>query len=366
MTTIPFSRSVASHPKAGKYWSKSNVDENDNYIDPQNILKTSTDLYNFDCVKCKHTFEAKPCNVTHNTQPSWCQYCISHILCNKDDCIFCFNKSFLSSEYSKYIHPDCTVNPRNVFSGGDIVVTFICPKQDCKHIFEKNLRDVKHGYFCPYCPKSGKKKLCDDINCMICFKKSFASHEKSQFWSKKNNIDPRKVNIGSSTHKYWFDCPSCENEFEMSPCHISSNNKWCPYCKNKTELKMYTELQKYYPNIQTQFSADWCKNIRNICLPFDFLIEEYKIIIELDGDQHFIQVGSWSPPEVQRNRDLFKMKCANDNGYSIIRIYQRDVLNDKIEWVQILQESIQEIISKNIIENHFIAFDENKYKDFIF
>lgn len=38
-------------------------------------------------------------------------------------------------------------------------------------------------------------------------------------------------------------------------------------------------------NIIPQKMFDWCKNIR--CLPFDFCIEDLKLIIELDDRQHF-------------------------------------------------------------------------------
>ncbi len=280
--------SFALHPKA-KYWSKDNIDKDGNFISPESIPKSSKTLYKFDCIECKHTFEGKPRNITHNTKGTWC----------------------------------------------------------------------------PYCPKSGRKQLCKDEKCNICFEKTFASHPQSKYWSNKNKVNPREVPIGRSQVKYWFDCPECNNDFQMSPCHISVNNKWCPNCKNKTELKLHKALKEVYPNVETQFYAQWCKNYRNLPLPFDFLLEEYKIIIELDGDQHFIQVGKWLSPEEQQIRDLYKMKCANKNGYSIIRISQNDVFNDRIEWLDIIKESIHEIINKKEVHNYFISYKEDKYDNYI-
>ena len=55
------------------------------------------------------------------------------------------------------------------------------------------------------------------------------------------------------------------------------------------------------------------------------------------------------------------MKCANNNGFSIIRILQEDVFNDTYNWLDMLNDSIQTIISKNSIENHFISYNEDKY-----
>lgn len=358
--------SIDSHPKS-QYWSKENIDENGNFIDPKNVLKNSKDLYKFDCFKCNHTFEAKPYNITHTSRPSWCQYCCDppHLLCKNNNCEDCYKKSFASCILSMSLHPDCKIEPRNVFKGGDVICTFICPNGECNHTFDKSLREVNHGYFCPYCPKSGRKKLCEDKKCKICLKKTFASHPKAIFWSSKNKVQPNEVSIGRSQEKYWFDCPECNNDFEMSPCHISSNNHWCPYCKNKTELKLFNELKKHYENIETQFYTQWCKNYRNLPLPFDFVLEEYKIIIELDGDQHFVQISKWSPPEEQQARDLYKMKCANDNGYSIIRISQNDVFNDRIEWLDIIKESIQEIVQRKEVHNYFISYNEDKYDNYI-
>ena len=41
---------------------------------------------------------------------------------------------------------------------------------------------------------SSSRKLCNSEGCKNCFKKSFASHEKSKFWSNKNgNIKPINV-----------------------------------------------------------------------------------------------------------------------------------------------------------------------------
>jgi very-short-patch-repair endonuclease len=61
------------------------------------------------------------------------------------------------------------------------------------------------------------------------------------------------------------------------------------------------------------------------------MIEEHKKIIELDGPQHFTQVANWRAPELQQQQDLFKTKCANENGYSVIRVLQTDVANDLLD-----------------------------------
>jgi len=120
-------------------------------------------------------------------------------------------------------------------------------------------------------------------------------------------------------------------------------------------------MKSLYPSLQTQFKQEWCKKILH--LPFDFCIPEHKIIIELDGVQHFQQVRNWSSPQEQFENDKYKEECANENGYSIIRLLQEDVFNDSYDWVKELCNAIEEIkVSDDIINTYLCKNDE--YKEF--
>ena len=68
----------------------------------------------------------------------------------------------------------------------------------------------------------------------------------------------------------------------------------------------------------------------------------------MDGEQHFRQVRNWLPPEEMHKRDLYKMNCANNNNYSIIRIYQPDVYSNKYDWVNELVNSSQKEVRANL------------------
>lgn len=93
------------------------------------------------------------------------------------------------------------------------------------------------------------------------------------------------------------------------------------------------------------------------------MIEEGKVIIELDRKQHFEQIGNWLSPEKTRKNDIFKMKCANENGFSIIRILQKDVFKNKYDWLTELCENIKKIINENKVQNIYMC-KNNEYKDF--
>ena len=132
---------------------------------------------------------------------------------------------------------------------------------------------------------------------------------------------------------------------------MTNFSTWCPHCVNKTE-KMFKEWfeTKYEYKLQSQKRFKWCKNPEtNRILPFDFCIPDLKLIIEIDGDQHFTQVSNWKPPELQQERDVFKMNLALDNGYTIIRIYQPDIYLNRDNWDKETEESIKKYDVPEII-----------------
>jgi hypothetical protein len=54
------------------------------------------------------------------------------------------------------------------------------------------------------------------------------------------------------------------------------------------------------------------------------------------------------------------MKCANENNFSIIRILQNDVYNNKNDWFNILCKNIEKIIKEGIIQNIYMSHN-NEY-----
>lgn len=126
----------------------------------------------------------------------------------------------------------------------------------------------------------------------------------------------------------------------MKLCHVSEGH-WCSLCKNKTEAKMLEFLEENFLDVVYQLKVSWCKNPktgRN--LPFDFCIS--KTIIELDGAQHHKQVMNWRSPEETQQLDRYKEECAIKNGYSVLRILQEDVWEDKTDWRKLLLEHIRD------------------------
>lgn len=285
----------------------------------------------FICEKCNHSFIIEIDKITSRNQ--WCCYCSSKKLCN---CEICLKKSFSSHKKSKFWdYNKNKISPKEIFLKSDKKGWFIC--NNCNHKFEIVIKNItEHNKWCSYC---SSKKLCD---CNICLNKSFSSNLKSKFWDyEKNNKKPNEV-FKNARKKYWFICKK-NHSFNAALYMISGRNTWCPLCKNKTEMELYEWLKlKYKINYQARYK--WCKSLKtNRYLPFDFVIEELKIIIELDGPQHFIQISNWQSPDIIQKRDIYKEECAIKNGYKIIRILQEDIYYNRINWKKILQQKIEDI-----------------------
>jgi very-short-patch-repair endonuclease len=172
-----------------------------------------------------------------------------------------------------------------------------------------------------------------------------------------DECDYSKVVYTNAHNKVIITCLKCKNDFEMAP-NNHLNGQGCSYCKHKTEKKLYDALQSIYPSLIRQFKRDWCINKRY--LPFDFCIPEHKIIIELDGRQHFIQVSNWTSPEETLKNDKYKQESANKNGYSVIRLLQENVFYDTYDWIKDLYEAIEEIKNGDEIVNRYLC-KNNEY-----
>ena len=59
--------------------------------------------------------------------------------------------------------------------------------------------------------------------------------------------------------------------------------------------------------------------------------------------------------EEQFENDKYKEECANQNGYSVIRLLQEDVFYDTYDWVKELCEAIEQIKSSEGITNIYLS-----------
>lgn len=218
---IPFDKSFASHEKA-KFWASTNI------CNPEDVHLTSSYKGIFICSICNHEFTALIRNITYNDQ--WCSYCYGDKLCLNEDCKICYDKSIASLEQAKYWSSLNKCNPRFIRKGTHKSFLFNC--NICGHLFDVIISRIEsEKAWCKYC----KNKLCDDIDCTICYNNSFASHPLAKFWSHENNILPRSVRK-CSVKKYIFVCDKCNHSFSSVLNNISRGGAWCPYCSKAKNL----------------------------------------------------------------------------------------------------------------------------------
>ena len=218
-----------------------------------------------------------------------------------------------------------------------------CPK--CENYFPQTPNNHLNGRGCPDCGfekirevnRRKSKKAADEFK-----EKAIAKHGEGKFLYDKVEYDTARklVLIG---------CPKCSIYFPQTPSnHLDGNG--CPTCYNKTEKKVHDELIKHYLGLTWGFKANWCKNPEtNRYYPFDFCIKEKRLIIELDGKQHFEDFKYFKSSFIDRHAvDLVKQVAANESGFRVIRLMQEDVWSDKYDWLTELLKNIEDDTKQNI------------------
>ena len=123
-------------------------------------------------------------------------------------------------------------------------------------------------------------------------------------------------------------------------------------------MKLYNWLLKQpnIKNVKREYKPIWCstkykyinkkkelKEGRNQ-YRYDFLItfkNNKKLIIELDGRQHFEQVSNWKTPLEHQIRDKYKEFLAKRHKILLTRCIQEDVYMDRNNWEQKLKKKLQ-------------------------
>ena len=323
-----YQKSFASHPMAESWSSK-------NDMQPRQILRRSDKKCWFECRDCKHSFQSVICSVINDKH---CPFCKSQKLCDKEDCTICFEKSCASHDISNAWSTENEIHPRQVFRQSNKKVKFNC--LICYHSYDTKIQHyINRKGSCPYC---ANKYLCENEDCKPCHQKSFASHPQSHCWSTKNTILPRTIFKGSETTCIFY-CDLCHSEFKSKLYNVLTGY-WCPYCKKKTEAKVNTFLKNQEEEWSAQLRFPWCRfsNTGNI-MPFDFGSISKKVLIEVDGAQHFVQISNWIGPDSVQEKDIEKINYSIKEGFSIIHINQLDIWNNVYDWKKILQDQIQQL-----------------------
>jgi very-short-patch-repair endonuclease len=258
---------------------------------------------------------------------------------NGKGCIKCLKKYKNTEEFilfSKKIHNDKYDYSKVEYKNMNEKVIIICKIHG---EFLQSPSNYTMGKGCSKC--SGRYTLSNDEFIKKCINK----HD--------DKYDYSKVEYKNCKENIIIICKKHGEFIQGGDSHLRGSG--CPLCINKTEGKLYERIKKIYPSTITQFSPDWLGRKR-----YDFCIPEHKIIIELDGRQHFEIVERFkNDPEDQHENDKEKERMATENDYCLIRLLQEDVFYDTYDWFNILLENIQTLIDeKPTIQNIYMDLND--------
>lgn len=219
---------------------------------------------------------------------------------------------------------------------------------------------------CPLCNVRGKygvPAISDSLGALI--------PQSLEFWSSKNNYTPYYVTPKSHKKAWWI----CEEGFHDDYLRtISETLRYdfrCPVCQSYKrssflQTKVYSFLtQELGYTVNTEYNCSIIppslSNYRNSKLPFDNEVVELKLIIEVNGKQHY-DPCSWHlltakrrnttkeiEFELQQKRDKFKEEYALQNGYHYLVVPY--YMENKDTYKQIIIEKINQINKKYRIRN---------------
>jgi very-short-patch-repair endonuclease len=229
------------------------------------------------------------------------------------------------------------------------------------HILIRNVKTNKYPekYFgCPYC--SGKYQM---------------SHE--EFVNKINELDPSYKIIGKFTTmhtKVKSYHEKCKSEYMIYPENFIYKGERCPceidYNNSKNSIFIENLLNENKIKFTKEKSYDDLKG-KKFKLRFDFYLEEYNLLIEYDGQQHFdknsFSSGKINKFENTRKNDLVKNEYCQNNKINLLRIPYKLNLNEIKNLIKYIaeEEDVLAIINKyNMLfydSEDDIMYNKNKY-----
>ncbi|WP_297419595.1 zinc-ribbon domain-containing protein [Clostridium sp.] len=219
-----------------------------------------------------------------------------------------------------------------------------------------------------------------ELNCKMC--NSFAQWgydnvddkflEKYWDYDMNKDIDPWKIARGNNTKKIWIKCDKHGSYIVYANSFTKEHGSRCPDCAiERTESILQCKVRLYLESLNngqyTILHEQKCTIVplnpkrkgTNYTLPFDNEIKELKLIIEVNGIQHYKITGlhkihskrNGSTPKYelhyQKVKDRYKRMYVKSQGYKFLEIpYWTD--NKKEIWKQLIDNKINEILNMEV------------------
>lgn len=322
-----------------------------NKNNPFNIGYGSVQKYYFKCPKGIHQSELKCLNNFTNKYKMQegsigCNACNSFAQWGIDNICSDFLEKYWDYDKNK------NINPWKISKSTKTKVYIKCIKIKYHDSYLITTNDFVNGKRCSYC--SGRKiHKFDSLGWL--YPESF------QYWSDKNKKSPYEYISHSSSMVYW-KCPNKKhNDYKRSIDEAVRLCFRCPLCtaeRNESflqeKVRLYIENMKYNIHHENNCTLLPINPKTKMPLPFDNEIEELKLIIEVNGSQHY-KITNFAKlkakranttPEYELHKqqlyDRYKKYVAYKNGYEYLAIpYWTD--DKKETWKQMIDNKMIQI-----------------------
>lgn len=311
-----------------QYW-----DYNKNTVDPYKISKGSQKKV---WIKCKLKEYHKSHRIlVSDFKENFCPYCKGIKVHIKDSFanyhINNTDPDFLNKYWDWEKNNANEVNPWEFTYKSHKSIWIKCQKKSYHESYKVVAQNFTTGDRCSYCGNL-KVHYFDSLG--------YLYPQVLNIWSSKNNLSPYEYSVGSS-RKVWFKCDcNNHNDYKRSVDSSIKCDLRCPSCvRERKESILQGKVvnyvlykYKYIMNHENNCSLVPINPVTNYKLPFDNEIFNLKLIIEVNGKQHYKICGfhflsakeNNTTPEYELHKqklyDRYKKYVAFCRGYFYLEI----------------------------------------------
>lgn len=245
-------------------------------------------------------------------------------------CIENIDSNFLEKywDYNKNI-----VSPHEIGKSARIKIWIKCQEKSYHNSYEVFAYSFTEGCRCPYC-SAKKLHIKDSLG--------YKNPNIVELWSNKNTLSSFEYSYGSGK-TIWLKCPCGKHDdFKSKPYRVKDNKIKCPKCSDENTKSCLQNKVELFINEEFGFTMlfeEDCtllpknpKRIKNSNMPFDIEIPKLRLLIEVQGEQHY-KITGWTKSHAKRDnvtpenilkqqqdRDRYKKYIAKNNGYNYLAI----------------------------------------------
>lgn len=255
---------------------------------------------------CGTLFEMRPCNFIRNNG-NRCPVCCG----NKKKTTESFKIEVMNIVGDEYIVLGEYVNNKTSIKMKHV---------SCGYEWNANPKSFLGGTRCPNCSHGSRLK--DDLK----FKEEVKTLTNGEY-----EFRGTYINCKTKTEIYHS---KCGNTYLVEP-RLFINGKRCPFCANKKlesngVLKIKNFLDKNHIKYEQEYFFENFVNKSNIPFKFDFYLNDYDLLLEFDGFQHF-QPMRFKNEKKQldkfnrlRETDILRNNYCIENKLRLARISYKD------------------------------------------